>query len=219
MGICWFALVWVKLEVLGGIASGFMHCSKAGPCMSSFIASLLVACWPDESLSCAALVTFRMVQGVCITLCSRSKEDRVPLIERKAGFKFDRIGPPQPKEMASVAAGRAVETICQVPASVVPWFKEAAAALLKQEPDAETALAKALAKLTRVLPMVSACSRGPAITLQSQWDACGCQALPALHCIPMASDNLTYTRIQGRVADVPVYDRSTQRQLLLVDDE
>jgi hypothetical protein len=92
------------------------------------------------------------VQGVCITLCSRNKESRVPYIEQKAGVTFERIGPPQPKEMASVAASRAVETIAQVPATVVTWFKEAAATLLQQEPDAETALAKALAKMTGVLP-------------------------------------------------------------------
>lgn len=57
--------------------------------------------------------------GVCVTMCARNKEDRVPYIEQKAGFKFERIGPPQPAEMAKVAAKRAVEAInevCSTPA-------------------------------------------------------------------------------------------------------
>ena len=81
-------------------------------------------------------------------MCSRSKEDRVPWIEQKAGFQFERIGPPQPKEMAVVAARRAVEAIGAVSDSVVPWFAAAARELLAQHGDAETALAKALAKVT-----------------------------------------------------------------------
>ena len=88
--------------------------------------------------------------GVCITMCSRSKEDRVPWIEHKAGFQFERIGPPQPKEMAVVAAGRAAESIMQVPDEVVPWFAKAARDLLDAHADAQTALAKALAKVTGV---------------------------------------------------------------------
>jgi ATP-dependent RNA helicase DDX21 len=86
--------------------------------------------------------------GVCITLCSRNKEDRVPYIERKAGFEFERIGAPQPAEMAQVAARRAVETIASVDDSVVPWFQAAAKSLLETSASPEAALAKALAKLT-----------------------------------------------------------------------
>lgn len=59
--------------------------------------------------------------GVCVTMCARNKEDRVPYIEQKAGFKFERIGPPQPAEMAKVAAKRAVEAInevCSTPAAL-----------------------------------------------------------------------------------------------------
>ncbi len=44
--------------------------------------------------------------GVCITLCPRKHEERVPYIERKAGLKFERMGPPQPSEIASIAAER-----------------------------------------------------------------------------------------------------------------
>lgn len=91
------------------------------------------------------------MSGVCITLCSRSKEERVPWIEHKAGFQFERIGPPQPKEMAVVAARRAVDAIGAVSDDVVPWFLGAARQLLAASPDAETALAKALAKVTGAL--------------------------------------------------------------------
>ena len=101
------------------------------------------------------------VQGVCITLCSRSKEDRVPWIEKKAGFSFERIGPPQPKEMATVAAARAVDAIVEVSDAAVPGFSAAAAELLQREPDAHKALAKALAKLTGApgLQRLKSCGR------------------------------------------------------------
>lgn len=98
---------------------------------------------------------------MCITLCSRSKEDRVPWIEKKAGFSFERIGPPQPKEMATVAAARAVDAVAAVSDEVMPWFASAAAELLQREPDAQKALAKALAKLTgarRLHAAVSCCA-------------------------------------------------------------
>eukprot|EP00892_Ulva_mutabilis_P003553 jgi/Ulvmu1/156/UM001_0160.1 len=93
--------------------------------------------------------------GICITLCSRNREDLVPYIEKKAGFTFERIGPPQPKDMAAIAAGIAVEKIGEVQDSVVPWFTEAARALLETEGSAEAALAKALAKTTGITAMQS----------------------------------------------------------------
>lgn len=86
--------------------------------------------------------------GVCITLCSRSREDRVPYIEKQAGFTFERIGPPQPKEMAAIAAGIAAGKVAAVQNSVVPWFVAAARQLLESEGSAEAALAKALAQST-----------------------------------------------------------------------
>lgn len=94
--------------------------------------------------------------GVCITLCSRSREDRVPYIEKQAGFTFERIGPPQPKEMAAIAAGIAAGKVAAVQNSVVPWFVDAARKLLESEGSAEAALAKALAQSTGAVP-VPAC--------------------------------------------------------------
>ena len=58
---------------------------------------------------------------MCITMCARAKEYRIPWIEQHAGISFERIGPPQPKEMATVAASRAVEAIEQVCAILHAW--------------------------------------------------------------------------------------------------
>lgn len=38
-----------------------------------------------------------------ITLCDRKKEGLIPFIERRAGFKFERVGAPQPVDMAKQA--------------------------------------------------------------------------------------------------------------------
>jgi ATP-dependent RNA helicase DDX21 len=65
-----------------------------------------------------------------------------------AGFKFERIGPPQPAEMASIAADRVIETLRDVDKGVVPWFKGAAKTWLDEVGDPEEALALALAKIT-----------------------------------------------------------------------
>lgn len=86
--------------------------------------------------------------GVCITLCSRNKEDRVPWIEHKAGFTFERIGAPQPAEMARVVAARAGEAVAAIDNSVVPCFVDAARELLAAAASPEVAVAKALAKIT-----------------------------------------------------------------------
>ncbi|KAK9835314.1 hypothetical protein WJX81_001245 [Elliptochloris bilobata] len=86
--------------------------------------------------------------GVSVTLVDRKKEGLVPLIERRAGVKFERIGAPQPQEMARIAGDRAVEAISAVDRSVVPWFRAAAAQLLASADSPEEALAMALAKVT-----------------------------------------------------------------------
>ena len=67
-----------------------------------------------------------------------------------AGFKFERVGPPQPAEMATIAADRVIETLRDVDKSVVPWFKAAAKTWLDEVGDPEEALALALAKITGV---------------------------------------------------------------------
>ena len=44
-------------------------------------------------------------------MVDRKKEGLIPFIERKAGLKFERIGAPQPQDMARVAADRAVTAV------------------------------------------------------------------------------------------------------------
>jgi len=49
--------------------------------------------------------------GISVVLVDRKKESLIPFIERKAGLKFERIGAPQPQDVARIAANRAVEAI------------------------------------------------------------------------------------------------------------
>lgn len=73
---------------------------------------------------------------------------RLPRIALWTGFKFERVGAPQPAEMAGIAADRALEMLREVDRGVVSWFKPTAAAWLKEVGDPEEALALALAKIT-----------------------------------------------------------------------
>jgi len=47
---------------------------------------------------------------------------QVPIIEGKGKFKFERIGAPQPQDMARISAERAMEMLREVESSVVPYF-------------------------------------------------------------------------------------------------
>ena len=49
--------------------------------------------------------------GISVVLVDRKKESLIPFIERKAGLKFERIGAPQPQDVARIASNRAVEAI------------------------------------------------------------------------------------------------------------
>ncbi|KAL4859742.1 DEAD-box ATP-dependent RNA helicase 7 [Chlorella vulgaris] len=86
--------------------------------------------------------------GICLTLVDRKKEGLIPYIQTKAGLKFERVGAPQPGDMALLAGDRAVETVKAVDASVLPFFRAAATKLLESVGSAEDALALALAKIT-----------------------------------------------------------------------
>ncbi|KAL6780947.1 hypothetical protein ACKKBG_A09135 [Auxenochlorella protothecoides x Auxenochlorella symbiontica] len=86
--------------------------------------------------------------GTCITLVDRRKEGLIPVIERRAGMKFERIGAPQPADMARVAGERAVDALAEVDAGVVDAFRPAARTLLAASESAEAALAAALARIT-----------------------------------------------------------------------
>lgn len=41
--------------------------------------------------------------GISLTLVDKRKEGLIPFIEKKAGFKFERVGAPQPADMAKIA--------------------------------------------------------------------------------------------------------------------
>ncbi len=47
-------------------------------------------------------------------LYDRKKEYMIPQIERKAGFKFERIAPPQPADIAKASAETATGGVLEV---------------------------------------------------------------------------------------------------------
>lgn len=65
-----------------------------------------------------------------------------------AGFKFERIGAPQPRSMAEAAAEVVLERIANIDNAVVPWFEAAAQKLLDESESPVSAVAKALAQAT-----------------------------------------------------------------------
>ncbi len=52
--------------------------------------------------------------GVSVTLVDRKKEGLIPFIEKRGGFTFERIGAPQPADMARVAGGTHVIAMTNV---------------------------------------------------------------------------------------------------------
>lgn len=87
--------------------------------------------------------------GISVMLYDRKKEYMIPQIERKAGFKFERIAPPQPADIAKASAETATGGVLEVADSVVPLFRPAAQELVKATglPVIDL-LAKALAKIS-----------------------------------------------------------------------
>ncbi|CAK9237095.1 unnamed protein product [Sphagnum troendelagicum] len=87
--------------------------------------------------------------GISVMLYDRKKEYMIPQIERKAGFKFERIAPPQPADIAKASAETATGGVLEVADSVVPLFRPAAQELVKTTglPVIDL-LAKALAKIS-----------------------------------------------------------------------
>jgi|LauGreSuBDMM15SN_2_FD.fasta_scaffold549388_1 ATP-dependent RNA helicase DDX21 len=56
-------------------------------------------------------------------LVTRRMEYMPPIIEAKGRMKFERIGAPQPADMATVSSLRAVEMLSEVDATVIPYFE------------------------------------------------------------------------------------------------
>ena len=90
----------------------------------------------------------------------RRKEGLIPLIERRAGVQFERIGAPQPADMARLAGERAAAALAGVDGGVVPWFAAAADTLL-----ASGAFASAGEALARALAIVAGCGKMTARSL------------------------------------------------------
>ncbi|KAG2482998.1 hypothetical protein HYH03_018123 [Edaphochlamys debaryana] len=90
--------------------------------------------------------------GTCITLVTKKMEYMVAIIEKRAGMKFERIGAPQPADMARIAAERTLSLLSEVDPAVVGHFRDAAAKYLEDQAadgrDPAEALARALAKIT-----------------------------------------------------------------------
>ena len=92
--------------------------------------------------------------GVCVTLCTPRNEWAIPNIERKGGFKFIKIAPPQPAEMVAAAAKIVIEQVRAVSKGASKLFMDAATELLAsgagehdEGADPTEMLAAALAKL------------------------------------------------------------------------
>lgn len=104
--------------------------------------------------------------GVSVTLVDRKKEGLVPLIERRAGLKFERVGAPQPKDMAQASASRAAAQMKGVDSSVASWFLPAAQKVLSAaaEGDEDTELAAAK-QLARALAVIAGCGKMAARSL------------------------------------------------------
>ena len=86
--------------------------------------------------------------GISITLVDRRKEGLIPYIQKKAGLTFERIGAPQPADVAEIAAERAIESLSDVSELAITHFRAAALKYLEKAKSPEDALAAALAKIT-----------------------------------------------------------------------
>ncbi|KAL2642915.1 hypothetical protein R1flu_010502 [Riccia fluitans] len=87
--------------------------------------------------------------GISVMLYDRKKEYMIPQIERKAGFKFERIAAPQPADIAKASAESSIDGVRKVSDSVLPLFRLAAQQLLDSTGmPAVDVIAKALAKIS-----------------------------------------------------------------------
>jgi len=82
--------------------------------------------------------------GVCVTFYTKKQVDLLEKIERKANFKFQKIGAPQPLDIIKATSRDVVKSIKHVPHEVVGMFKEISQELVK-DLGAEEALCRALA--------------------------------------------------------------------------
>lgn len=93
--------------------------------------------------------------GVCICFYKPNEESTLRNVERRAGIKFERIGAPQPAELAASSAKDAVRFLDGVPDEVLPYFVAAAKEIIEEKGDAVNALAAALAHISGTTNMTS----------------------------------------------------------------
>jgi len=89
--------------------------------------------------------------GTSITFCTPRHSAAIPYIEQKAGFKFERTGAPQQRDMATAAAAAAAEAVKKVTPAAAALFQPTAQAMLAEAGGSLEAagllLAAALAKV------------------------------------------------------------------------
>lgn len=92
--------------------------------------------------------------GVSIMFYKPREEFRIPIVERRAGITFQRVGAPQTGDIIKAAARDAVRSLTEVPTSVLPYFSEAAAQFIEEKGPTQ-ALAAALAYISGSTEIVS----------------------------------------------------------------
>ena len=73
---------------------------------------------PGGLVGCAGRTGRAGCTGVSVVLVDKKKEGLIARIEQKAGMKFERIGAPQPADMARVAGDRAAIAIRVLPSCI-----------------------------------------------------------------------------------------------------
>ena len=82
--------------------------------------------------------------GVCVTFCTKKQVDLMDRIERKANFKFQKVGAPQPTDIIKANSRDIITSIKKVPHEVVSLFDEISDELLESL-GAKESLCRALA--------------------------------------------------------------------------
>lgn len=83
--------------------------------------------------------------GVCILFYKPQQEYLVKNIEQRTGVVFKRVGAPQPIDIVQASSRDALRALGEVPASVLPMFRESAQRLIDERGDAVEVLSAALA--------------------------------------------------------------------------
>ena len=153
--------------------------------------------------------------GTSITFCTPRNVGAVPFIENKAGFKFERIGAPQQRDMAAAAATAAVEAVSKVTPAAAELFAPAAADMLAAAggalADACRLLAACLAKIaghTEVQSRSLLSSHAGAATLHFQLSVD--DTVTAIH-----TPSYVWTFLRGRVAEAALAE--AKRMTLTAD--